>query len=147
MPNVVKVLKQEITRLARKEAKAATTDLKRDNVKLKRSVSALKKRMAGLEKKNRIVAVTLEKSRPPAVPDVAPEMKMRVSSRTITALRRRLKLSQVDFGRLVGVTGQTVYQWERKGGKLKLRKPAIRQALAEAKRMGAREARERLEGK
>jgi DNA-binding transcriptional regulator YiaG len=31
----------------------------------------------------------------------------------VRAQRRRLRLSAADFGRLVGVSGQTIYQWEQ----------------------------------
>ena len=88
--------------------RCVTAGLKKDNVKLKRSVSVLKRHMVAMGKRVLLMAITLEKCRPPAGPDVTPEKKMRLTTQTIRAMR--LKLSQADFGKLVGVSGQSLYQ-------------------------------------
>ncbi len=58
MPNIATVFKQEITRLARKEAKAqtetsrrASAQSRRDIAELKRSVQSLSKRIENLERR------------------------------------------------------------------------------------------------
>jgi DNA-binding XRE family transcriptional regulator len=61
----------------------------------------------------------------------------------VRSLRGRLGLSQSDLAVLLGVTGQSVYQWERKGGSLKLREKT-KTALQRARQMGKREARAEL---
>lgn len=146
MPDIGKVLKDEIRRLARKELRAATGALVDENRALKRSVSDLKKRVAQLERANsrisKHVSATQAKETQGAAEEAAP--RARISSRTIVALREKLGLTQAEFGALVGVSGQSVYQWERKGGRLRLRH-ATRAAVLEAKQMGRREAHRRLE--
>jgi len=144
MPNVAKILREEITRLARKEMKRAVLDLKRDAVKNKKAVSAVNRRIASLEKMNRGVRAAIEGGKKAgAVEAAAPAARMRFTGKTSLGLRRKLKLSQVEFGKLIGVSGQSVYQWERKGGRIKLRKKTM-EALAAIKGIGAREARRRL---
>jgi len=144
MPNVAKLLREEITRLARKEVKGAVLDLKKDAVKNRKAVGALNKRISSIEKMSRRMIVTIENAKRAAVVEAAaPSPRMRFTSRTSLALRRKLKLSQVEFGRLIGLSGQSVYQWERKGGRIKLRKKTL-EALAAIKSIGAREARKRL---
>ena len=60
-----------------------------------------------------------------------------VTPTAVRRLRRRLGLSQVKFGGLVGVPGNTIARWER--GEMKMR-PAmdrlIRLTVAEAERKG-----------
>ena len=56
--------------------------------------------------------------------------------------RKRLKLSAADFGKLVGVSGLTVYNWEH--GKARPRKVRLA-ALVAAREMGRREALAKLE--
>ena len=60
-------------------------------------------------------------------------------------LRRRLGLTQVEFGRLMGVSGQAVLNWERKGSRVRMRSANLA-ALAGIHKIGKREARRRLEG-
>ena len=64
-----------------------------------------------------------------------------VAARTIKAERVRLGLSAKDFGRLVGVSGLTIYSWE--SGKSRPRKKQLA-GLAAVRRLGKREARKRL---
>jgi DNA-binding transcriptional regulator YiaG len=42
----------------------------------------------------------------------------------VRALRRRLKLTQVQFGELIGVAGNSVARWER--GEMRVRESAAR---------------------
>ena len=70
--------------------------------------------------------------------------RIRVSGKSIRKMRHKLGLTQGEFAQLLGVSGQSVYQWERKDGPLKLRS-ATRKAVAEARTWGVREARRRLE--
>jgi DNA-binding transcriptional regulator YiaG len=53
-----------------------------------------------------------------------------------------LGLSASDYGKLIGVTGQTVYKWEQEASRPREQQMA---ALAALRRMGKKEARERLE--
>ena len=67
---------------------------------------------------------------------------MRFSAKGFATLRTRFGLSAADMGRLLGVSGQTVYNWE--GRKSVPRKSQLA-ALAQLRGLGKREARARLE--
>ncbi len=58
------------------------------------------------------------------------------------AQRKRLKLSAEDYGRLVGVSGQTIYHWEQ--GKTRPQEAQL-VALAAVRGLGKREALVKLE--
>ncbi|MBM4082404.1 MAG: hypothetical protein FJ278_22050 [Planctomycetes bacterium] len=144
MPNVVSVLKAEIVRISRKEAKAAVTPIRGPSVKVRHDVASLKKRMAALEKANRelqVVVARLVKAQPePAVDQGA---KARITAKGMRSLRRHLRLSGKDFARLLGVTGQAVYNWDKRSGTLKVR-AGTRAAILALRGIGAREAKKRL---
>ena len=99
----------------------------------KLSASTNKRLLAGVKKEKSVSAPEpSEKTK-----------KARITSRTIRSLRKRLGLSQADFGKLPGVTTGAVYLWESKDGPLNLREKT-KAALVSIKGMGAREAKEKL---
>ncbi len=61
MPNVMQVLRSEITRLARKEVKGSVTKVHKPTVQLKHDVAALKRTVAALVKATNIIQGVLEK--------------------------------------------------------------------------------------
>ena len=56
--------------------------------------------------------------------------------------RKRLGLSAADFGKLLGVSGQSIYKWEP--GEVKPRRAQL-EAIAAIRTLGKREALARLE--
>jgi DNA-binding transcriptional regulator YiaG len=97
-------------------------------------VAALARTVAFLEK---------QEQRRVASPPAPQEGKgVRFSARSVRAQRARLGLSAKDFGRLVGVVPLTIYSWE--SGKSRPRKKQLA-GLAAVRRLGKREARQRLE--
>ena len=58
MPNVAVVLKEEIRRVARKEIRAATESLKKENTRLRKALSDLKKKVTDLERQQKKTART-----------------------------------------------------------------------------------------
>ena len=144
MPNVAQVLKDEIRRIAKSQAKLLTTDLHKDVAKLKHTVAEQKRRIAALERdKNWLVES--EKRRIKEAP-VAPasDTKARITAKGMRAMRKKLGLSQSDFGKLIGVSLVTIGNWEKKNGPLKVRDTAKAGILA-VRGIGAREAKKRLE--
>ena len=144
MPNVAQLLKDEIKRIAKSQAKLLTKDLKQDVVWLKHTVAEQKRRIAALEKdKNWLVES--ERRRIKEAP-VAPasDTKARITAKGMRAMRKKLGLSQTDFGRLIGVSLVTIGNWEKKNGPLKVRDAAKAGILA-IRGIGAREAKKRLE--
>ena len=111
MPNLASVLKDEIQRLARKEAKAslaktkvASSQHRRDIARMKREVKDLTRRLASLEGQARKRA---SKSAPEELAAGA-----RFSPKSVKSHRARLQVSAADYARLVGVSALTVYNWE-----------------------------------
>jgi DNA-binding transcriptional regulator YiaG len=145
MSNVVKVLKAEIMRISKREAKSATQWIGKSNTWLRKVVADLKKRMLLLEKENKRLVATVKKYQveSPQKPDEETS-KARLTSRGIRSLRKKLRLSQADFGKLVGATTGAVYLWEKKEGALSLRN-RTKTAILSIRGLGAREAREKLD--
>ena len=145
MPNIGKVLKDEIARISRKGVKSAIGGLGKSNVNLKKIVADLKKRVASLEKENRRLIAEAKKNKlePTEKPSEEQE-NARFTSKGIRSLRNRLGLTQADFAKLVGATTHAVYLWEKKEGPLNLR-DKTKTALLSIRAMGAREAKEKLE--
>jgi len=80
----------------------------------------------------------------PEKPDQEEGRKARLTSRGIRSLRKKLRLSQLDFGKLLGTTAGAVYLWEKKEGALSLR-DKTRAAILSIRVLGAKEAREKLD--
>ena len=141
MPNLATALKDEICRLSRKEVRKetgvtnrASVQHRRDIAELKRLVGDLSRRVAFLEsqEKRRVARPVQDK----------PSGQVRFSPRWVKAQRERLGLSAADYGKLVGVSSLTVYNWE--GGKSKPREEKLA-AIAAVRELGKREALRRLE--
>ena len=145
MPNIAKILKEEITRLSRKEAKAAVTPFRKPSVRSRKDMADLKRRMVLLEKLGRQLQDRLAKmdAVQPAAP-TEPSAREWISGRGIKSLRKRLGLSQSELAKLVGVSEQAVYMWEQKPGMLRLR-TSTKASVFSIRDLGAREARKRLE--
>ncbi len=136
MPNFAAALKQEITRLARKEVKAHIATIKRAAVQHRREIAMLKRRIRLQDRK----IASLQTQGAQAVGAQTPaEMAepRRFSVRSVKAQRHRLKLSAGQFGKLIGVTAQAIYNWEQ--GKARPRKSQF-EALVAIRAMGRREA-------
>jgi len=137
MSNFSAILKNEISRLARKEIKGAVDPLRKANAGYRKDIAALKRQVSELQRQagrsNRsVVARTVE-----ATETAAP----RITAKGMKSLRVKLGLSGADFGRLVGASVQSVYNWE--SGKARPR-ASQRAAIAAVRGMGKREAAARL---
>lgn len=143
MPNVMKVLKDEITRLAKKQARMVGGPMKKDIAWFRGAVAALRRDVAALQRE--VKAYTVEFKRKAVVEPAAVEegKRMWVFGKGIRALRRKLGLSQEYFAKLIDVSVQSVALWERKAGRLELRKTTLAK-IAAVRSIGAREAKRRL---
>ncbi len=144
MPNIAVVLKEEICRLARKETKPAFRRLHKDAATLKKWAADVKRRLSALEGLGKRLTALVEELQG-VVPKAAPEKveKARFTAKTIKLLRKKLGVSQTELGTLVGVSTNSVYKWEQKKGRLKLRDATVG-ALVAIRGLGKREARIRL---
>jgi len=143
MPNIVQVLKAEISRISRHEAKQAVAPFRKPTVAARRTFADLKRRVAILEKANNRLSALIAKI-PQPEPVAAPTGSRNwISGKGVRSLRQKLGLSQEAFAKLVGVSPQGVYQWESKPGMLRMR-DATKAAVMAVRGLGAREAKARL---
>ena len=137
MSNFNSVLKGEIARVARKEIKGAVEPLRKANAHYRREIAELKRQVASLQKALR------DSTRAPRASEAEPaSTDTRFGAKGLKSLRARLGLSAADFGRLVGASGQSIYNWE--AGKA-VPRAAQRASLAAMRGVGKREAAKRLE--
>ena len=141
MPSIAAVLKQEITRLARKEVKTQTATIHKASAQHRRDIAQLKRQVAGLSKQVAYLEQQERKRASKRAPSANVEGK-RFSARGLKTHREKVGLSAADYAMLVGVTGQTVYNWEQ--GKSKPRDEQLA-ALVAVRDLGKREAWKRLE--
>lgn len=139
MPNVAAVLKEEVQRLARKELKASTASLKKAVTHYRSEIAALKRRIEQLERQAKGSAkASFEKSKGDAESDTA----LRWRAAGFAQHRKRLGLSAVDCGKLIGVSALTVYKWESGQARPRVR---YLPAIAALRAMGKRDAVRQLE--
>jgi DNA-binding transcriptional regulator YiaG len=141
MPNIAVVLKEEITRLARKETKVHLDPLKKTIAEQRRTIADLKRRLGRLER-NQGFLEKQEKRRLVAAPKADDAEGVRFSPKWVAADRKRLGISARDYAQLVGVSMLTIYNWEK--GKGKPRAKALA-SWANVRGIGKREALRRLE--
>ncbi len=138
MTTLGSVLKNEITRLARKELRAQIDPLKKASSAQRREIAELKRQIAAVSRQARVAGKAASKS--PRTESESPAT--RFVAKGLRSLRARLGLSAAGFGTLAGVTAQSIYNWEN--GKTVPRKSQLA-ALAELRSLGKREAQARLE--
>jgi len=112
MPNIASVLKNEISRIARKEIKADTESLKKQSSKYRSEIAALKRQILDLQKSLRGLSNGTRAARSESAEEVPDKGGLRFRSKGFAAHRQRLGLSAAQAGALLGVSGQTIYHWE-----------------------------------
>ena len=137
MPNLSTILKGEITRLARKEIKAAVDPVRKANAGQRKEIAELKRQVAALQ---RDLKASLKPSKVVKQEGEA-SGNTRFSAKGLKSLRAKLGLSAGEFGLLVGASGQSIYKWET--GKAAPR-ASQQAALASVRGIGKREAAKRL---
>ena len=112
MPNIANLLKLEISRIARREVRGETQSLKKAVVTYRGEIAALKRRAKSLEDQVRQLAKATTKVK--VTPDPGTLMPVtRFSAKALASQRRRLDLSADRLGLLIGVSGQSIYNWEQ----------------------------------
>lgn len=136
MPNIASVLKEEVLRLARKEVRREAEGLKKASVQYRSDIAALKRRVATLEKQASRADKRAAAAR--GTEEAAPEEggQVRFSAKGLAKHRQRLGVSAADMGVLLGVSAQTVYNWET--GKSRPRRQQL-VAIAALRGMGKRQ--------
>lgn len=113
MANIAVALRTEIARLARREARELVEPTRKAASAARRDIAALKRRLEVLERA--LSAARKQNGRLKETSDGGVSMRFRAQG--VKAHRQRLSLSAEDFGRLLGVSSQTIYNWEQGKGR------------------------------
>ena len=143
MSNILKELKAEITRLAKKEAKQVVSPVKKASVTYRALIAGLRKQLDALQKEVSSLKRAMPKADRVLDAKTEPEGRFWITGKGVKAMRKRTGLTQEKFGKLVGVSVPTVVNWEKAKGKLNLRKAAAG-ALQGLRGKGKREVAEML---
>lgn len=163
MANFANALKEEIGRLVRKEIRQQTAETAKSAAKCERDIAALKRQTEDLQRKLSSLraqdAPTQTASKTKTSGKTAPKKqaasaggdastsgkqsaRTRFSAKGLKANRERLGLSADNYGKLVGVSGLSIYNWEQE--RARPRESSIA-ALLSIRGIGKREAVKRLE--
>ena len=140
MPNIAIALKEEITRLARKELRANTESLKTAVTVYRSEIARLKRRIDVLERQHKRAIKKPAHAAQGQPTDQGEQHRWRPAG--FAKHRQRLGLSAADCGKLLGVSALTVYKWE--SGQARPR-AGYMPVIAKLRAMGKREASKRLE--
>jgi DNA-binding transcriptional regulator YiaG len=141
MSNIATVLKDEISRIARKEIRSETAVLKKASAQYRKEIAKLKRQVSGMLGRIALLEKRLLKEVFTQVTETDGK-DIRFTAKGLRSQRKRLGLSAEDFGKLVGVSSLTIYSWEK--GTSRPRKTLL-PVLASIRKMGKREVHARLE--
>jgi DNA-binding transcriptional regulator YiaG len=144
MSNIAAVLKEEISRISRKEIKKETASLKKSSTSYRSEIAALKRRVQELERQLRRASRGGERAVPAAANEDSVAPGTRFSAKSMASQRRRLGLSAAECGLLIGASAQSVYNWEE--GKARPRAQHL-PAIFALRNLGRRQANQILEGR
>lgn len=139
MPNVNAVLNEQIRRLSRREITAGTKVLKKVTARYRTDIATLKRQVAALVKAVSVLQKQMPSQTPTPKANEVQKARLRIDG--LKAHRARLGLSAAEYGKLLGVSSQTVYHWE--AGKSKPRRNQL-PAIVAVRGIGKREALQRL---
>jgi len=117
MSNLASLLKAEISRVARKEVRAEIESLRKASAQHRSLIAALRRQVQDLE--GALRRASSKRAGAAAAADGAgalptdPGPQRRFSPKRLASHRTKLGLSAADYGQLVGVSGQTIYNWEQ----------------------------------
>ena len=138
MPNIASQLKAEIVRLARKQIRGEMAALRRASAAHRRDIAALKREVLALQGK----AKALAKRAGRKVDAAEPATKVRFQARGLRSMRAKLGLSAAELAKLLGVSPQSIYNWEHEKAVPRGSQVA---AIAGLRSIGKKQARQRLE--
>lgn len=143
MSNIMKELKSEITRLARKEAKAVVSPVKKASANYRGLIAGLRRQVDVLQKELNALKKAIPSPDKTVLEKTEPKGRFWITGQGVKALRKRLGATQAGLAKLTGVSSQAVVNWEAHKGKINLRKAAAG-ALQSLRGKGKREVAEML---
>ena len=111
MANLTSMLKDEISRISRKEIRGETDRLKKTSSQYRSEIASLKRRTLSLEQQVGRLEKLVSKLAGETAPS-EPASKPRFTAKGFKSQRDRLGLSAEAAGSLLGVSAQTIYSWE-----------------------------------
>ncbi len=131
-------LKNEISRIAKKEIRAETKQLKKSSAQYRSEIASLKRHVSALE----TALKKLNKLQPkPALKVEESAEGLRFRADGFATLRKKFAMSAAQMGQLIGVSAQSVYHWE--AGKSRPRASQL-PAIAAARKLTATQAWEKI---
>ena len=141
MANIGTLLKQEISRLCRREIRREVGIVKKTSAAYRRDIAALKRQVQALQRTSTVLT-----KRTAAANDntsaTLPDRPVRFVAKGLRSLRTRLGFSAKQLAVLLNVSEQSVYNWETK--KATPRKEQFA-AIIGLRDLGKREAQQRLD--
>ena len=110
MTTFVNQLKSEIARIAKKEIRAETQQLKKASAQYRSDIAALKRHIVALEAT--VKKLSKGQLKPVLKVDKESSTPLRFRASGFATLRKKLDLSAEQMGKLIGVSAQSVYHWE-----------------------------------
>ena len=113
MPNIGALLKAEISRLCRREIRKEVASVKKVSASYRRDIAALKRQVTALQRKSTLLEKRTDSTAGSKL-SVLPDRPVRFVAKGLRSLRARLGLSAPQLALLLGVSEQSVYNWETK---------------------------------
>ena len=113
MPNIARLLKEDIVRVARKEFRSEAESFKQSSLRYRGEIAAPKRHVATLERQVARLGKLLAKGGSAAVESPSNEdAQLRFRADGFRKHRARLGISAPAMAGLLGVSAQTIYNWE-----------------------------------
>jgi DNA-binding transcriptional regulator YiaG len=144
MANLTSLLRDEITRLAKRQINAEIVPLKKRWAQQRRVIASLKEECSTLRRE---VAQLSKRAHQASATQVSSDAgnagtpRRRFSADGLRAFRNRLGLTVRDLARLLDVSEQTIYNWETASTRPQ---PAMIDTIARLRALGKRELKARL---
>ena len=133
-------LKNEVSRIARKETRIDSKQLKKTSAQNRTEISALKRRVLALEAS--VARLLKQKTKLVETQPSDEKQSLRFRAGGFASLRKKLALTASSMGKLIGVSAQTVYHWEQ--GKSRPRTSQL-PAIAKIRKLTKKQAHEALD--
>jgi DNA-binding transcriptional regulator YiaG len=147
MSTLAQTIKNEIRRISRREIGLALSKFRKDHIALKKRLAEQKSKLSVIEKENKELSKKLaafSQYQRAEAGSTSKDGQVAIYARGIKSIRRRLGLSQINLATLVGMNRISIAHWEKKSGKITIRKPEVIKKLTELKGMKKREVVARL---
>ena len=135
MPNIATALRDEIKRLSRQQSRTQIDPTKKATAVHRRDIALLKRQVVLLERQ--VKSLMRRTPGAPSAPQPSvPETKVRFVAKGLRSQRDRLGLSAEGLGKVLGVSAQSVYNWE--SGKARPRQDQMAK-LSHLRKVGKRQ--------